>query len=60
MAAAAAAAAVTYLPGPDTDDHVVLVAHAHHVFAIGGEGHARDAEVVHAQLADLLPLRHVP
>lgn len=50
----------THLPGPDIDDHVVLVAHADDVLAVGGEGHASHAVLVLLELGNLRPLRRVP
>lgn len=49
-----------YLPGPHTDNHVVLVSHTDDVFAVGGERHTRDAVFVPLELRHLTSLRNVP
>lgn len=49
-----------YLPGPDVDDHVVLVTHADDILAVGGEGHAGHPVLVLLELADLAALQHGP
>lgn len=49
-----------YLPRPDVDHHVVLVSHTDDVFAVGGEGHTRDAILVLLELGHLPSRCHVP
>lgn len=50
----------SHLPGPDVDDHVMLVTHTDNVFAVGGESDARHAVLMFLQLGHLRPLRHIP
>lgn len=50
----------THLPGPDVDDHVVLVAHGDNVLGARGKGHASHTILMLLQLCHLATLSHVP
>lgn len=50
----------SYLPVPDVEYHVVLVAHGHNVLHIGGEGHTGHAILVAQHLCHLTLLIHIP
>lgn len=51
---------LSYLPVPDVQYHVVLVAHGHNVLHIGGEGHTGHAILVAQHLCHLTLLIHIP
>lgn len=51
---------LVYLPVPDIDHHVVLVAHTDDVFSVGRKRHTGNSIFMFLQLGHLQALRHVP